>query len=192
MLINCVAYQGGKKLGDIGVSEIHEYADKPDCFVWVALRDADAEELEQMKHEFGLHDLAVEDAHYEKRQRPKIEEYGDTLFAVMTTLDVVDGEILQGEVDVFVGENYALSVRNDSQQGFLDVRERSEREPHLLRKGPAFVLSTHCWMRLSTATFRSCKCWKPRLNRWRSRFSYEGQSDATWSGFTPSNARSCC
>jgi len=140
MLINCVAYQGGKKLRDIDVAEIHEYADKPDCFVWVALRDADAQELEQMKHEFGLHDLAVEDAHYENRQRPKIEEYGDTLFAVMTTLDVVDGEILQGEVDVFVGENYALSVRNDSQQGFLDVRERSEREPHLLRQGPAFVL----------------------------------------------------
>ena len=78
MLINCVAYQGGKKLRDIGVAEIHEYADKPDCFFWVALRDANAEELEQMKHEFGLHELAVEDAHYENHQRPKIEEYGDT------------------------------------------------------------------------------------------------------------------
>lgn len=139
MLINCVAYQEGKKLRDIDIAEIHEYVDKPDCFVWVALRDAESEELDRMKTEFGLHDLAVEDAHQGHHQRPKIEEYGDSLFAVMHTLEIVDGYINRGEVDVFVGENYVLSVRNDSQHGFLGVRERSEREPQQLRKGPAFV-----------------------------------------------------
>jgi len=139
MLINCVAYQEGKKLRDIDVTEIHDYVQRPDCFVWVALRDADADELDRMKANFGLHELAVEDAHH-GHQRPKIEEYDDSLFAVMHTVDIEDGVVSRGEVDVFVGERYVLSVRNRTPQGFLGVRSRCEHEPHFLRKGPAFVL----------------------------------------------------
>ena len=75
MLVNCVAYQNGRKLADIPVSEIHNYLGQPDTFVWVALKDPDAAELEEMQKQFGLHDLAVEDAHH-GHQRPKIEEYG--------------------------------------------------------------------------------------------------------------------
>ena len=140
MLINCVAYQDGQKLADIPVEEISDYMEKPETFVWVALRDAEPDELKTMQHEFGLHELAVEDAS-RGHQRPKIEEYGDSLFVVVKTIECRDGEVAVGEVDMFVGQNYILSSRDaDSQQGFLGVRARAEKEPHMLRLGPAFVL----------------------------------------------------
>jgi magnesium transporter len=139
MLINCVAYQEGKKLSDIPVEEISDYLARPDCFVWVALRDPDTDELKQMQEEFGLHELAVEDA-VRGKQRPKVEEYGDSLFAVMQTVELVEGKMVVGEVHVFVGPNYVLSSRRNASQGFLGVRERAEREPHLLAQGSAFVL----------------------------------------------------
>ena len=143
MLINCVVYQDGAKLADIPVADISDYMGRPGCFVWVALLDASPQELDEMKGEFGLHDLAVEDARH-GHQRPKIEEYGDSLFAVMHLLEPApDGRhpaINVGEVDVFAGPNYVLSVRNRSKLGFLGVRERCEREPELLRMGSGFVL----------------------------------------------------
>ncbi|MDP3798183.1 MAG: magnesium and cobalt transport protein CorA [Polaromonas sp.] len=142
MLINCVVYQNGTKLADIPVSQISEYLSHPDAFVWVALQDATPEELEEMQHEFGLHELAVEDARH-GHQRPKIEEYGASLFSVLQLVEPVPdhpGELNIGEVDVFTGSNYVLSVRNRSQKGFLGVRARCEREPELLRHGSGFVL----------------------------------------------------
>jgi magnesium transporter len=107
--------------------------------VWVALRDATDAEMAQMQEEFSLHELAVEDA-MRGHQRPKIEEYGDSLFAVVQTVELSGDRLAVGEVDVFVGANYVLSVRNHASQGFLGVRARAEREPHLLSKGAAFVL----------------------------------------------------
>ncbi|MEO8408192.1 MAG: magnesium/cobalt transporter CorA [Oxalobacteraceae bacterium] len=139
MLINCVVYQEGKKLCDIPVEQISDYLLRPECFVWVALHDAEPAELALMQEEFGLHELAIEDAQ-RGQQRPKIEEYGDSLFAVARVVEWDDGALTVGELDVFVGENYVLSVRNRSRQGFLGVRARCEHEPHLLRQGPAFVL----------------------------------------------------
>ena len=120
MLINCVVYQEGKKLADIPIVDISDYLVRPDCFVWVALRDATDAEMQEMQEE--------------------IEEYGDSLFAVIH-LPVIDdqGELEIGEVNVFVGNNYILSVRNRSPQDFLGVRSRCEREPHLLRHGSGFV-----------------------------------------------------
>ena len=139
MLINCVAYREGKKLADIPVAAISDYLQQPDCFVWVALRDAEPTELEQMREEFELHSLAIEDAHH-GHQRPKIEEYGDTLFAVLHTLELVAEDIAVGEVNIFVGRNFILSVRNHSNRPLLGVRERCEREPEMLRQGAGFVL----------------------------------------------------
>ena len=139
MLINCVAYQDGKKLGEIPVEEISDYVGRPDCFVWVALKDAEPAELEQMREEFDLHELAVEDAHH-GHQRPKIEEYGDSLFTVLHTVELAGGELQVGEVDIFVGRNYVLSVRNRTLKGFQDVRTRAEREPELLKNGSGYVL----------------------------------------------------
>ena len=139
MLINCVAYEDGTRLADCPIEDISEYLKRPNCFVWVALKDATAEELAQMQIEFGLHDLAVEDARH-GHQRPKVEEYGETLFAVLHTVEIgADGELILGEVDVFVGPNFVLSTRNRTHEGFISVRARAEREPHLLAHGSAFV-----------------------------------------------------
>jgi magnesium transporter len=138
VLINCVAYQEGKKLKDIPVEEISDYLRLPGCFVWVALQDADLAELEKMREEFDFHELAVEDA-WHSHQRPKIEEYGDSIFAVMHLVKIEGDELLAGEVDVFVGMNYVLSVRNRSRDNFLGVRARCEREAHLLSQGAGFV-----------------------------------------------------
>jgi len=140
MLINCVAYRQGTKLADIPIAEVSDYLALPGCFVWVALRDASNDELALMQEEFGLHDLAIEDARH-GHQRPKIEEYGPTVFAVLHLIEYTPTDELQlGEVHVFAGPNFVLSVRNRSSQGFLGVRQRCEREPELLTQGAGFVL----------------------------------------------------
>ncbi|WP_027793782.1 magnesium/cobalt transporter CorA [Paraburkholderia acidipaludis] len=140
MLINCAAYEGGRKLGDIPLKDISDYLARPECFVWVALKDPDAGEMDAMKEEFGLHALAIEDV-MNGRQRPKIEEYGGTLFAVLHTIEIgEDGELAMGQVNVFAGPNFVLSVRHRTLQGFQDVRARCEREPELLKEGAGFVL----------------------------------------------------
>ena len=139
MLVNCVAYQDGRKLAEITQREIKSYVSRPDCFVWVALKDADAAELAAMQDEFDLHELAVEDARH-GHQRPKIEEYGDSLFVVLHVVDPAGEELRVGEMAIFVGRNYVLSVRHHSERGFADVRARAEREPELLRNGAGYVL----------------------------------------------------
>ena len=138
MLINCVAYENGSRLADLPVEEISDYLVRPNCFVWVALNDPSPQELDKMKEEFNLHELAVEDARH-GHQRPKIEEYDDTVFAVMHQLEIDGDSFSIGEVSVFVGPNFVLSVRKNSRQNFLGVRERCEREPHLLSHGAGFV-----------------------------------------------------
>jgi magnesium transporter len=138
MIVNCVAYQEGTKLSDIPKEAISEYVKRPDCFVWVALKDPTQAELEEMRDEFGLHELAVEDARH-GHQRPKIEEYGNSLFAVVQTIEIKEDELQVGELDIFVGPNYILSVRLHSDRGFSEVRARCEREPHLLKHGAAYV-----------------------------------------------------
>ena len=138
MLINCVAYENGRKLADITVEAISDYLARPGCFVWVALKDPGPGELAVMEHEFGLHELAIEDAR-KTNQRPKIDEYGDEIFCVLKTIEIAGDEFQVGEIDVFVGPNYVLSVRNGTQRGFVDVRNRCEREPHLLKQGSGFV-----------------------------------------------------
>jgi magnesium transporter len=139
MLVNCVAYQNGKRLAEITPREIHDYVSRPDCFVWVALREASDAELAEMREEFDLHPLAVEDAG-KGHQRPKVEEYGDSLFVVIQTIEPDGDNLRVGEVGVFVGPNYVLSVRQRSERGFADVRTRCEREPDLLRHGSGYVL----------------------------------------------------
>lgn len=142
MIINCVVYQNGHKHADIHVNDISDWLARPDCFVWVALQDPDAAELAQMEHEFDLHELAVEDAR-KGHQRPKIEEYGSMVFVVMHLLDPTaqaDGDEPLGELAVFAGPRFVLSVRSRSAHGFQDVRERCEREPELLQHGAGFVL----------------------------------------------------
>jgi len=139
MLVNCVAYQDGRKLAEIDKHEISNYLARPGCFVWVALRDATEAELAVMQEEFDLHPLAVEDARH-GHQRPKIEEFGNSLFAVVHTIEVEGDDLRAGEIHVFAGPNYVLSVRHRTERGFQDVRARAEREPELLKNGSGYVL----------------------------------------------------
>lgn len=139
MLVTCVAYQHGRRLADIPVTQIREYTGKPDCFVWVALKDPTQAELDAMQEEFDLHPLAVEDASH-GHQRPKLDEYGHDMFVVMRIMEMDKLEVLTGEVSVFVGAKYVVSVRRGTKLGFADVRKRSEEEPELLAHGPVFVL----------------------------------------------------
>jgi len=139
MVINCVAYQNGRKLADISIGEISSYISRPDCFVWVALKDPDPAELRAMQNEFGLHELAVEDAQH-GHQRPKIEEYDHSLFVVLHLIERDEDELNVGEVAIFAGAKYVLSVRSRTERGFTDVRTRCEQEPELLRHGSGYVL----------------------------------------------------
>ena len=144
MLVSCVAYEDGRKIADIPVADVSEYVHRPNCFVWVAMFQPTQGELDEIAREFDLHELAVEDAR-KGHQRPKIEEYGDSLFAVLHPAEIVRGEdgsdeLRIGEVDIFVGVNYVLTVRHRTQLGFAGVRARTEREPELLRHGAGFVL----------------------------------------------------
>jgi len=139
MLVNCVAYQDGRKLADVDKREIHDYLARPGCFVWVALKDASEAEIEEMREQFDLHPLAVEDARH-GHQRPKVEEYDDLLFVVMQTIEMAGDELKVGEINVFVGPNFVVSMRQRAERGFLDVRARAEKEPELLKNGAGYVL----------------------------------------------------
>jgi magnesium transporter len=139
MLLTCVAYEHGRRLAEIPFTEIHNYTSRPDCFVWVALKDPAPAEMEALKTAFDLHPLAVEDASH-GHQRPKIEEYGHSIYVVMHILEMNGGELVQGEVSVFAGPQYVVSVRRGAKLGFADLRRRSEEEPELLQHGPVYVL----------------------------------------------------
>ncbi|HEV6967208.1 MULTISPECIES: magnesium and cobalt transport protein CorA [Roseateles] len=139
MLINSAVYDDGRIVAEPGLDGVSEALARQSGFVWIALRDPTDDELGRLQHELDLPPLAVEDAR-KGHQRPKVEEYGDMLFAAMHLLDAgPDGELQVGEVHVFVGARFVVSVRHRSDRGFLGVRDRSEREPHLLRLGPGFV-----------------------------------------------------
>jgi len=139
MLITCVAYQDGKRIAEIQPNEIHTYLAMPGCFVWVALLERDPATLEQMQAQFDLHPLAVEDAQ-NGHQRPKVEDYGDSLFVVLHLLEPEEGSLRVGEVNVFAGPNYILTIRSHAEKGFQSVRARCEAEPELMKLGAGYVL----------------------------------------------------
>ena len=100
MLVNCVVYHRGQKLADIPLTEVRAHLERRDCFVWVALKDPEARELDVLQQEFNLHELAIEDAQ-KGHQRPKIEEYGSSLFIVMHLIEPVGPDLITGEVAIF-------------------------------------------------------------------------------------------
>lgn len=139
MLVNCVAYEKGRRLCELQLSEVHDWLKHHTGFVWVALRDPDDEELARAKAAFQLPDEAIEEAR-RVSQRPIIAEYDDDLlFAVLKLVAYSDGVLKVGELDVFVGPRFVLSVRTHSERNLLGVRARLEREPELLELGPGFV-----------------------------------------------------
>lgn len=140
MVANCAAYGAdGKKIRDITLDEISDFLERPQGFVWVGLVEPDEPLLEKLQHEFGLHELAVEDAHT-AHQRPKIETYGDSLFVVAQTAQITDGNIGLGETHIFIGKRYLLSVRHGASRSYAPARRACEQAPEHLALGPSYAL----------------------------------------------------
>lgn len=139
MVMKCVAYKQGSRFGDITVEEISDVLKQDGTFVWLGLRESDNALLGKIQAEFGLHELAVEDAR-SAHQQPKLEAYGDTLFLVMYTAHWFDDAVQFGETHLFAGPRFLVSIRHGSPAGFARVRERCESMPQRLAKGPGFVL----------------------------------------------------
>jgi magnesium transporter len=140
MVVNCVAYTAdGRRIGTVDIEDISEILKFPGQFIWIGLHEPSEELVRQIQREFNLHDLAVEDA-LRAHQRPKIEEYGDSLFIVLRTAQFVEGKMAFGETHIFVGPRYVVTVRHGPSLPYSDVRTRCEAAPQLLRKGPGFIL----------------------------------------------------
>ncbi|TAN07188.1 MAG: magnesium/cobalt transporter CorA [Rhodanobacteraceae bacterium] len=140
MVANCAAYGAdGRKLRDITLDEISDFLALPAGFVWVGLVEPDEPLLEKLQGEFGLHELAIEDAHT-AHQRPKIESYGDSLFIVAQTAQMTDGNIGFGETHIFLGKRYLLSVRHGASQTYAPARRNCEQAPEHLALGPSYAL----------------------------------------------------
>jgi len=139
MLVNSVAYKDGRKIAEVSNAEVRSYLEREDCILWMAVRDPDADELRQLQDEFDLHPLAVEDAQH-GHQRPKFEEYGDSLFFVLHLIEPDGDELRVGEVEIFVTRKYVLSVRSRSERRFSEVRNRCEREPEQMKHGTGYIL----------------------------------------------------
>ncbi|MDQ4093073.1 MAG: magnesium and cobalt transport protein CorA [Actinomycetota bacterium] len=116
-------------------------ADGSPCLAWIGLYRPDEQEIASVAAEFGLHKLAVEDAVH-AHQRPKLERYGDTLFAVLRPARYVDPtEVVEiGELHVFMGQDFVITIRHADEPDLAEVRQRLEAEPGLLKRGPLAVL----------------------------------------------------
>jgi magnesium transporter len=141
MIVDRVLYDSGKRCGDRHPVVPHD--SDPSCFVWTGLFEPSADELAEVAEEFDLHPLAVEDALH-AHQRPKLERYGDSWFMVLKTVEYVDHEevIKVGEVMLFVGAHFLVSVRHGEAGNMANVRKQLEGEPERLTHGPWEVVHT--------------------------------------------------
>jgi len=139
MIMKCVAYQNGVSIGDVTIEDISEVLKQEHTFVWLGLREANGELLAKIQEEFGLHDLSIEDA-CAAHQRPKIEEYGDSLFMVLHTAHLAKEQVEFGETHIFFGPRFLVTVRHGASRSHSKVRERCEAMPEQLSKGPGFAL----------------------------------------------------
>jgi len=139
-IVNCAAYSQGRRVADVELNDVHEVLKATNQFVWIGLHEPSEEILSNVQHEFGLHDLAVEDAH-NAHQRPKVELYGDSVFVVLRTAQMNKERHTEfGETHFFVGTNFIVTVRHGSGVSYADVRSRCESNPQLLSKGQGFAL----------------------------------------------------
>jgi magnesium transporter len=146
-VVDCAVYVDGVRLPgrfthDRALAEVRR---RGDGFVWIGLHEPDQEQITGIAEVFGLHELAVEDAVH-AHQRPKLERYDETLFMVLKTVRYCGGEtsaldvVETGEVMVFLGRDFVITVRHGDHSGLHDVRLRLEADPEQLALGPAAVL----------------------------------------------------
>lgn len=140
MVVNCVLYDNaGRRKKDISVEEISDVLCEDNTFVWLGLHEPDETLLWKIQHEFGLHELAIEDAQH-AHQRPKIEIYDDVLFIVLHTAQFVGGKVQFGETHIFMGKRFLITVRHGASLSYSAARARCEQTPNLLALGPSFGL----------------------------------------------------
>lgn len=140
MVVNCIAYRtDGSRIGEISLDAISDVLEQPDTFVWVGLHEPDEPLLLKLQDEFGLHDLAIEDAH-NAHQRTKLDTYGDSLFLVVQTAQLISGQLALGETHLFMGARYLVSVRHGASLSYAPARRDCELAPALLALGPSYAL----------------------------------------------------
>ena len=138
MVRYCIAYLNGQRLGEIEIEDISETLKREDTFVWVALHEPNELLLLKLRHEFDLHELAIEDARV-AHQRPKLEQYGNSLFVVMKTAMLWDEKVQLGETHMFIGPRFFLTVRHGPSVTYGKARERLETTPQHMAKGSAMA-----------------------------------------------------
>ncbi len=142
MIVDCAIYEEGKRRdGQVGLEHAYDVRHEPGKFVWIGLYEPTEEEFASLRREFNLHPLAVEDAIH-AHQRPKVEVYEDMVFLVLKTARYVDPtEVIElGELLVFLGDDYIITVRHGEASSLKPVREALEEDPGHLRHGPGAVL----------------------------------------------------
>ncbi|MEU4145403.1 magnesium/cobalt transporter CorA [Streptomyces parvulus] len=142
MIVDCAIYRDGHRTdGPEDFSDALGEARAAGGFVWIGLHEPTEEEFELVSQEFGLHPLAVEDA-LKAHQRPKLEVYDDSLFAVLKPVvyEPDSDAVSTGELMIFLGDAFAVVVRHGEDSPLKAVRRRLEHEPELLGKGPTAVL----------------------------------------------------
>ena len=141
MIVDCAVYEEGRRVDGVPLDKACEASRKEGAFAWIGLFEPTSEEFDAIQREFLLHPLAVEDA-IEAHQRPKLEVFDDMVLLVLKTARYVDPrEVVQiGEILVFLGDDYIITVRHGEASPLDDVRRSLEEEPDLLRHGPGAVL----------------------------------------------------
>ncbi|MFG1672057.1 magnesium/cobalt transporter CorA [Streptomyces sp. Y7] len=145
MIVDCAIYRDGRRTE--GPADFSDALDlcrlQDDAFVWIGLYEPTEKEFDKVTEEFGLHPLAVEDA-LNAHQRPKLEVYDDSLFMVLKPVgyEPKSDIVSSGEVMVFIGDSFVVTVRHGEEAPLGVVRARLEHEPEMLRHGPTAVLYT--------------------------------------------------
>ena len=138
MIVDCAIYEDGRRRdGEVDLAaRLPRPAAKDGAFAWIGLYEPSAEEFESLSREFDLHPLAVEDAIH-AHQRPKLEMFGDMALLVLKTARYVDpNEVVNlGEILVFAGQDFVITVRHGEASDLHGVRERLESNPELLKRG---------------------------------------------------------
>jgi magnesium transporter len=141
VIVDCAHYRHGVRQheGPLDLAKAASSAKAADDdFVWLGLHEPSAEELREVQTQFNLHELAVEDAQH-AHQRPKLEDYDDSYFIVLRTTRYDDAgeEVDFGEIHIFIGPGYVITVRRGAASELAEARRRLEERPELLREGPA-------------------------------------------------------
>ncbi|MET8245298.1 magnesium/cobalt transporter CorA [Streptomyces sp. NPDC005202] len=142
MIVDCAIYRDGHRTeGPEDFSDALDEARAAGGFVWVGLHEPSEKEFGLVTEEFGLHPLAVEDA-LKAHQRPKLEVYDDSLFVVLKPVayEPKSDAVSTGEIMIFLGDSFVVTVRHGEGDGLGAVRRRLEQEPEMLGKGPTSVL----------------------------------------------------